>query len=117
MWELILGFLLVGYVILIFVGFVFITYGMFNLTSNKIPAKVANDAAAAYVRLKPTNTAYTADMQKIELADIPKLDIDIEGGQSIMQLSDTNIAVAKVTLISLWIFIVIGIMFGIAMLI
>ena len=117
MWELILGFIIVGYVILIFVGFVLITYGMFNLTSDKLPGQIANDAAAAYVSKKPTNTAYTADMQKLELASIPPLDITVSGGQSIMTLSDTNITVAKITLISLWIFIIIGIMFGVAVLI
>ena len=112
--EYIVGFIIVGYILLVLVGFIFITYGMFNLASETIPQNEVNSVLTAYVKDKSINATYTSQMQASELANLPTTPRNVPTGTLNMTLSNNEIIIGKITLISMWIFMIIGIMFVIA---
>jgi hypothetical protein len=86
----------------------------------------------AAINAKPINTTYTAEMQKKEidvanakkviagytdtmqteeLSALPDIEIQEPTGKEIITLSKNNIMVGRVTLISIWVLIIIGLMF------
>ena len=151
--EYIIAFIIVVYLIFMIVGLILVTYGMFNLSSDTVPKTIKDailidyikgkktadytekqrDADIAIIKVKPTNTAYTTemqqkeidaanakltlagnyttDMQKLELASLPDIEVREPTGKEIITLSKTSIVAGKVTLISIWVLIVIGLVF------
>ncbi len=112
--EYIIAFLIVTYVIFMIVGFIFITYGMFNLATDKVPKTTKDAVLTKYINGKKTDDKdYTIEKQKIELGSLPDIEVEEPTGKLNMTISSNEIMVGKVTLISIWVFIIIGIMFAV----
>ena len=109
MLEIIFIIILVGYFILILVGLGFLTYGMFNLTTGTVP-KIINDASIEnYIKTKPTASNYTEKDREAEAKTIPTIETAVPNGDIVISLDSSRTIIAKITLISLWIFIGIGV--------
>ena len=109
----IIAFLIVTYVIFMVVGFIFITYGMFNLATATVPKTIKDAVLTQYIKGKKTDDKdYTLEKQKIELGSLPDIEVEEPTGKLNMTLSSNEIMAGKVTLISIWVLIIIGIMFA-----
>ena len=118
--EYIIGFILLGYVLLILVGLGFVTYGIFNLSNATVPVEQQNAVLVDYVKGKPITPSstdatgktitygYTDAMKTAELAAIPTVTKDVSTGKIIYELGYNETVVGKITVVSLWIFITIG---------
>ena len=111
--EYIIGFLIITYIVFIIVGFIFITYGMFNLATDTVPKNVKDAVLTTYVSKKTLTATYTKSDQDAELAALPDIPTSEPTGKLLFTLSNNEIIAGKVTLISIWIFIIIGIMLGV----
>ena len=111
--EYIIGFIIITYAVFIIVGFIFITYGMFNLATDTVPKTIKDAVLSNYIKGKTLTTTYTKTDQDIELASLPDIPTSDPTGKLNMTLSRNEIIVGKVTLISIWVFIIIGIMLGV----
>jgi hypothetical protein len=111
--EYIIAFLIITYTIFIIVGFIFITYGIFNLSTDTVPKNIKDAVLTNYIKGKTLTATYTKSDQDVELAALPDIPTSEPTGKLMFTLSNDSIIASKVTLISIWVFIIIGIMFGI----
>jgi hypothetical protein len=108
--EYIVGFILLGYFILILVGLGFVTHGIFNLSNDTVPKEEQDAVLKKYVESKPITATYTAVMKTEELAALPKVTIHEPTGKIIYTLGKNETMVGKITIVSLWIFIIIALL-------
>ena len=106
--EYIIGFILLGYVLLILVGLGFVTYAIFNLSYDTVPVEEQDAVLKKYVDGKLVTAAYTQAMKTAEIDALPKVTRDVSTGIIIYKLGKNETIVGKITIVSLWIFITIG---------
>jgi len=108
--EYIIGFLFFGYFILILVGLGLMTKGIFTLTDAANSAQLADSTTITMINAIPTDTKFT-DVEKQRLISyIPKVTNPNVSG-TLINMSSNDVTASKITLISMWIFIGIFIVF------
>jgi hypothetical protein len=109
--EYIVGFLFFGYFILILVGLGLMTKGIFTVTDAASSSMVADATTITMLNAIPTNTSFTDDVKKKLISYIPNVTTPNVSG-TLIHMSNTDITVSKITLISIWVFIGIFIVFA-----
>ena len=111
----IFGAIIFGFLILALTGLGILTTAIFEIKQGTIAKTIAgtqDPKIVEYVTNKPTNATYTDDMRKAEKTAIPtapSTSIDEGTGEYIIKLKDPNLTVAKISLITFWILIAIGV--------
>ena len=111
--EYIIGFMLLTYFVFVLVGLIYMTYGIFTVTEDSIPGETSNAVLVDYVTKKAVSAEYTQVMKDAELAKLPMVKTEIKNGKFILQLGGTERTVCQISMISLFVFIIIGILFAI----
>lgn len=102
----IIGFIIFGFIILIFTGIGILTNAIFNITEDKILEHDKNIIES--IKTIPTSTVLT-QLQINEIINrIPKTQ-SISLGKNIINIGGFNLKFIKIILIILWIFMIIGI--------
>ena len=71
------------------------------------------NAEIAKINAKPLTNGYTEEMRQLELKSVPELTVEVPNGKLNMTLSSLQLMIGKITLISMWVFVIIGIVFAI----
>ena len=110
--EYIVAFLFFGYFILILVGLGLLTTGIFNVSDAASSAMVQDSTTITMINAIPTDASFTDAVKQKIITYIPTVTTPNVSG-TLIHMSNTDITAAKITLISLWIFIGIFILFAV----
>jgi len=113
--SLIFGVVVFGFVIFILTGLGILTkaiYGISEGTTYSTVAGTQSPDTVAFIKNKTIDEKYTKAMQDADLIAIPTSAESVVAsgsGQYIINLSGTDLTVAKIALITFWILIIIGV--------
>ena len=114
--RIIFGVIVFGFVILVLTGLGILTSAIFGISEDKTYSTIAgaqNPQIVEFINSKQTNpTGYTDAMKTADLASIPTgaaSQVAANSGKYIINLSGSNLTVAKISLIIFWILIIISI--------
>jgi hypothetical protein len=117
-------FIVFGLFIFLITGLGILTKEIFEIkpdTTTVFVAAVAgtkNAGLVEYIKKRPLDEKYTKEQQDKEIADIPETGAEaattkeVSNGQYLINLKGSNLTVAKISLMSFWIFIILGILYG-----
>lgn len=109
--EYIVGFLFFGYFILILVGLGLMTKGIFTVSDAASSSMVADATTINMLNAIPTNTSFTDEVKTKLISYVPKVTGSNVSG-TLINMSNTDVIVSKITLISIWVFIGVFIVFA-----
>jgi len=118
--DIIIAFLLFGLLVLIITGLGILTVAIFGITEGKSPRVVPgtrNPDTVDFVdnvipNVSPPISSETLKAIQNAIPKTPEVTQYISNGEQIIGLNGTNLIFSKISLISIWVIITIGILYG-----
>jgi hypothetical protein len=123
--EIIAIVIIFGLFVLLITGLGILTGSVFSIKSDTttvvVPAVTGtpNPGYLKYIQEREIDANYTKEQKAKDIASIPLTEgvkaaetLEVPNGQNLIELSGANLAVAKISLISFWIFTIVGIFYG-----
>ena len=101
-------FILFAFLICVLAGLGILTIAIYGIESGQTPTTQQKQDILNYIKTKPTNTIYTKEMQDAEIKSTPTVPSSIDNGTKIIKLTETNLTISKISLITFWIIIILS---------
>ena len=109
-WVFIGSIIVVGFIILVLSGLGVLTVAIYGIESGQTTTTQQQQDILNYIKTKPITATYTKEMQDAEIKSTPTVPSSIDNGTKIIKLTEPNLTISKISLITFWILITIGIL-------